>query len=188
MSKEFQESVVKQLPRLRAFAMLLTRHAADAEDLVQTAAERMLKYESYFEVGTNFSAWSYRILRNCHISVCRKNKRRPVSLNEYTDAAVPPSSLLLSGNQENLVFTREVLDALNTLSSEQREVMTLICAAELSYIEVAGLLECSVGTVKSRLWRARAQMRTLLLGEPENDVLTSNPTPPVWDEPVAVAC
>ena len=191
MSKQFQALLLERLPRLRAFAMLLTRHAADADDLVQTAAERILKYESHFEAGTNFSAWSYRILRNCHISNFRKDKRRPVSLTEYFDAAVPPASLMSAARQENHIFTREVVEALDKLCPEQREVMTLVCAADLSYIEVGAILGCSIGTVKSRLWRARKHMKALLLGEHEDDTLPPISSPKissVCDAPVAIAC
>ena len=163
MSKQFQELLLTQLPRLRAYAMTLTRNPSDANDLMQSAAERMLKYESHFEIGSNFSAWSYRILKNNHISNCRRNKARHVSLDQLAESPVPPAALVRPARQEDLVFTQEVLEALDKLTPNLREIITLICGAQLSYEEVAEVLECSLGTVKSRLWRAREQMKILLL-------------------------
>lgn len=176
MTKQFQELVLKQLPRLRAYAMTLTHSSPDANDLVQTAAERMLKYESHFEVGSNFSAWSYRILKNSHISNCRRNKRVLVSLDQRSDSAAPPPSLVRPARQEEHIFTQEVIHALDNLSPNLREVITLICGAQLSYEEVAAMLPCSLGTVKSRLWRAREQMKELLLGAYEDGM--TNPVTP----------
>lgn len=157
--------LIDHLPRLRAYAMSLTRHAADADDLIQAAAERMLKFESHFEVGTNFSAWSYRVLKNSHITNCRKNKHRPISLSPFIDDAAPDAALVSRASQEDQIFVQEVLGGLDKLSPALREILTLVCGAQLSYEEVAVVLSCSVGTVKSRLWRARAQMKGLLIGD-----------------------
>jgi RNA polymerase sigma-70 factor, ECF subfamily len=191
MSKQFQELLLTQLPRLRAYAMSLTRNAADANDLVQGAAERILKYESHFEVGTNFSAWAYRILKNKHISDCRSYKRSNVSLDAISEDAVQPKALIRPARQEEQVLTQEVIRALDKLSPNLRETITLICGAQFSYEEAAVVMSCSVGTVKSRMWRARDQMKLLLLGAFDDetpDVVTSVDVKSTWTEPLAVAC
>jgi len=172
MSRQFQELLLAHLPKLRAYALVLTRNPADADDLLHSAAERILKFEAHFEMGTNFSGWAYRILKNSHISSCRK-KRVPLdSLTTTTEQGSIPLALVYSAPQEEQVFTAEVSRALFRLKPNLREVLTLICVAELSYIEVSTALSCSVGTVKSRLWRAREQMRLMLL--PPEDVAASN--------------
>lgn len=170
MSKEFQELLLTQLPRLRAYAMTLTRNASDASDLVQSAAERILKYESHFEVGTNFSAWTYRILKNNYISNCRTLKKRLVSLDEIAGDEFIPVALVRPARQEEQVLTGEVVRAMDKLTPNLREILTLVCGAQLSYEEVAVVLSCSVGTVKSRMWRARDQMKTLLMGTCDDEV------------------
>lgn len=147
---------------MRGFALSMTRNPSDADDLLQTTAERILKYESHFEVGSNFPAWSYRILKNSHISNCRTLKRRPVSINRFAEAIAPPVSMVCSPRQENDVYAQEVIKAMNQLSPPLREILTLICGAHMGYEEVAVMLSCSVGTIKSRLNRARAQMKSLL--------------------------
>ena len=161
MSKEFQHMLLEQLPRMRGFAMSMTRNPIDADDLVQTAVERILKYESYFKVGSNFPAWSYRILKNIYISICRAHKRRPISIDEFADVAAPPTSLISNPRQEDDVYSREVVRVMDKLSALLREVLTLVCGAQIPYEEAAIMLACSVETVKSRLHRARAQMKSL---------------------------
>lgn len=191
MSKEFQDMLLQQLPRLRVFALSMTRNPTDADDLLQVAAERVLKYESHFEVGTNFPAWSYRILKNSHISNCRSQKRRPISINKFEEAAAPPPSLVLGARQEDHVYAREVVRAMEKLTPPLREILTLICGAQLDYEEAAEMLACSVGTVKSRLNRARGQMKSLLFDIAPRE-LSVSPTPrsPAAppSEPLAIAC
>jgi RNA polymerase sigma-70 factor (ECF subfamily) len=193
MSKEFQELLLKQLPRLRGYAMTLTRNASDANDLVQSAAERILKYEAHFEVGTNFAAWSFKILKNNYISNCRSNKRRLVSLDHVSGDELQPVALVRAARQEEQVLTQEVVRALDKLPPNLREIITLVCGAQLSYEEVAVVLSCSVGTVKSRMWRARDQMKALLMctyDEEATDLpstVQTTQTKTTWDVPPAVA-
>jgi len=159
VSEQFQQLLLAQMPRLRAYAMTLTRNRPDADDLIQTTAVLALRSESLFMVGSNFSAWAYRIMRNSFLSNCRKNKRRPTSIDD-----VPETSLASPETLHEHVLSREVVRAMDKLSPNLREILTLICGAELSYEEAASVLSCSVGTVKSRLWRARDRMKDILLG------------------------
>ena len=165
MTKQFDELLLKQVPKLRAYAMSLTRNGPDADDLVQATAERALKYQSQFQTGTNFAAWSSRILKNGHVSNCRKNKRptisldQPTSLDENSVFHIPPAALKSPARQEDQLFAKEVIRSLDRLSAPLKEILTLACQ-ELTYEEVAIATNCTMGTVKSRLWRAREQMKS----------------------------
>ena len=162
MANQFHEMLLEHLPRLQAYAIMLTRDRALAEDLLQETALRALRAQSQFTLGTNFTAWIYKILRNEYISSLRRKKRQPVQIED-----MPAEFLSRRGEQENDVLSREIIHAMDKLQHGQREVLILICASGLSYEEAADALGCSVGTIKSRLWRARARMASLILGENE---------------------
>jgi RNA polymerase sigma-70 factor (ECF subfamily) len=156
----FHQMLTEHLPRLRAYAIMLTRDRVAAEDLLQETALRALRAQSQFTLGTNFTAWMYRILRNEYISSLRRSKRRPILLED-----IPEELLSRGGEQDDKVLTNEIIHAMDKLQTSQREVLILICAGGLSYEEAAESLECSVGTIKSRLWRARRHMQALVLGK-----------------------
>ncbi|MBX7198987.1 MAG: sigma-70 family RNA polymerase sigma factor [Rhodospirillaceae bacterium] len=160
LSQTFQDILLAHLPRLRAYAIMLTRDRALAEDLLQETALRALRAQSQFTMGTNFTAWIYKILRNEYIGALRRKKRQPVPIED-----MPPELLSRNGGQETDVLLHEIIQAMDQLPHGQREVLILICASGLSYEEAADALGCSVGTIKSRLWRARARMASLILGE-----------------------
>ena len=156
---DFQKLLIDALPRLRAYALTLTRERSSAEDLVQQTAMQALRARTQFQMGTNFTGWIYRILRNNYISSKRRSNRTPVCMDD-----MPEDTFSRNGDQEDKVLTQQVLKAMDKLQDSQREVLILICAGGLSYEEAAETLQCSVGTVKSRLWRARRQMEILILG------------------------
>jgi RNA polymerase sigma-70 factor (ECF subfamily) len=160
MSDAFRKMVVESLPRLRAYALMMTGDRPNADDLVQETVYRALRAEAQFTMGSNFMGWMYRILRNEFISRCRVAKRTPMSVDD-----VPEASLARRGDQEDQVLTKEVLQAVTQLNPAQREVLIMICAAGMDYAEAAAILECSVGTVKSRLWRARRHMEAIMQGK-----------------------
>jgi RNA polymerase sigma-70 factor (ECF subfamily) len=160
MADEFHTMLTEHLPRLRAYAIMLTRDRVSAEDLLQETALRALRARTQFTLGTNFTAWMYRILRNEYISSLRRSKRRPILLED-----IPEELLSHNSEQDDKVLTREIIQAMDKLQPSQREVLILICAGGLSYEEAAQSLACSVGTIKSRLWRARRHMQTLVMGE-----------------------
>lgn len=162
MANEFHDMLLEHLPRLQAYAIMLTRDRALAEDLLQETSLRALRAQTQFTMGTNFTAWIYKILRNEYISSLRRKKRQPVPIED-----MPAEFLARRGEQENDVLSREIIQAMDKLQHGQREVLILICASGLSYEEAAEALNCSVGTIKSRLWRARARMAALILGEDE---------------------
>ena len=162
MASEFHNMLVEQLPRLRAYALALTRNRSAADDLIQETALKAWNAQAQFQPGTNFKAWIYRILRNEHISSFRRHKRPQVSMD-----AVPEEFFAREGDQETKVLTKEVMTRIAELSPGQREVLLLNCASGLSYEEIAEAIGCSVGTVKSRLWRARNEMHKRMLGPDE---------------------
>lgn len=153
--------LVDILPRLRAYAIWLTRNRAAADDLLQEAAYRALRAKAQFQIGTNFTAWMFKIVLNEFISSKRRARRITVPLED-----APESSMLQAPEQEGAVFSRQVVHALDQLRPAQRQALELVCAAGLSYEEAADVVNCSVGTIKSRLWRARRQMEDLLKGVP----------------------
>ena len=155
----FETMLIAQLPRLRGFAMMLSRNRSMADDLIQETACRALRKRHQFVDGTSFTAWTYCILRNEFISTLRRSKRN-VCLDDVTMELATQR-----GDQEDTVLTGEVLRAMGTLRTSEQEVLTLIAAAGLTYDEAAEHLKVSVGTVKSRLWRARKNLAALLLPE-----------------------
>ena len=169
MADAFRDMVVESLPRLRAYALMMTGERANADDLVHEAVYRALRAQAQFIMGSNFMGWIYRILRNEFISRCRVAKRTPMSVDD-----LPESALARRGDQEDKVLAQEVLQAVAQLNHAQREVLILTCAAGMDYAEVAAILECSVGTVKSRLWRARRQMEVILREKTETPEALAN--------------
>ncbi|ODQ88041.1 hypothetical protein BHQ18_20895 [Mycolicibacterium flavescens] len=152
-------------------ARLLTRSQADAEDLVQDTL--MHAYAGYrsFEAGTNFKAWLYRIMRNQWINAHRRSERRPC---EVFDGLVSESAVVHRAGRDQLSSAEDrvlqnmpdpaVMDALAALSEEHRLVLYYADVEDRSYREVADLMGIPVGTVMSRLHRARRQMRRELAG------------------------
>ena len=151
-----EDQLVAFLPNLRRFAISLCGSRDVADDLVQAACERALASAERFEPGTRFDAWMFRILRNLWIDVVRRRKTAGVQedISEREDIAG------VSGERE--VEARMTLwsvgEAITELPDEQREVLLLVCIEELSYRETADVLDIPIGTVMSRLARARKNL------------------------------
>lgn len=153
---EFQESLIEVLPHLRAFARSLTRRRDQADDLVNDAVVRALAAADQFQPRTNFKAWMFTILRNLYYNEGRKNR----SMVPFEDAevwlhAIPPTQ---HAALEFCDFRR----AFWQLSDDHREVLILVGASGLSYDEAAGVCRCAVGTIKSRVSRARSELLHLM--------------------------
>jgi RNA polymerase sigma-70 factor, ECF subfamily len=166
MDPEFFESAAMPLfDQLYNFAHWLTGDRTDAEDLVQETYAKALKGFRSFEEGTNLRAWMYRILRNSFLtsrSGLRAQSMSPIDdddaeMSVVTSHSVTPEFLLLQ--QEG---TRKVMDALASLPVSYREVILLCEIEELSYKEIAQVLAVPMGTVMSRLARARKILHDLL--------------------------
>ncbi len=160
MTSPFQKELISLLPQLRPYALTMTRSNAGADDLIQQTALRALRAQEQFEMGTNMKAWLYRIMRNEHISSLRRRKFEGPSL-----ADVAENVLTHKANQEDRALTMELFKAMDRLPKAQREVL-MMNVGGLAYEEIAEALGCSLGTVKSRLFRARASMEQFMLGDP----------------------
>ncbi len=152
-SLEFRLALVECIPHLRAFARSLTRNREQADDLVHDAAVRALAAESQFCPGTNFKAWIFTILRNLYYNRWREQRIRSTLLEDPTLAArhTGPS-------QEVALKLRDFKRAFWRLGADQREALVLVGASGLSYEAAAAICRCPVGTVKSRVSRARRQL------------------------------
>lgn len=150
------------LAPLYNFAHWLTGNREEAEDLVQEAYVKALKGFSSFTPGTNFRAWIYRILRNAFLT-SRAGLKANVSLDDDENSIAEP---VTAGDPESLLIARmdgeQIRRALRELPVRQREIILLCDVEEMSYKEISETLSLPIGTVMSRLSRARAAMRELL--------------------------
>jgi len=170
MPNEFHDQLVTLLPRLRVQALALTRNRAAAEDLVQDAVANALAAQDSFTPGTNFAAWMHRILRNRFISTLRKQR-------DTTDIEdLPASAFAVSPTHEDRLVLKELGRAVTRLPSDQREALFMVVLQGMSYEDVAAATGCAVGTAKSRVFRARRQLQTWLMGEDRPSRSTENRT------------
>jgi RNA polymerase sigma-70 factor (ECF subfamily) len=153
---------------LHNFARYLTGNAADAEDLVQETYARALKAAGQFTPGTDLKAWLFRILRNTFVSLYRRQRHNPVvggldTVDPFAQGSSDEGWLRgdLELDRLRTVVAEEIERALMSLSEEARMVV-LLDLEGLTEVEVAQVVGCAVGTVKSRLSRARAALRRLL--------------------------
>jgi len=152
------------VPALRAFAISLCRNVDRADDLVQDTLLRALSHIDSFQPGTNMAAWLFVILRNVYRSEYRKRWR------EVEDADGSYAETLKSQpEQTSHLHFEELRAALAKLSVDQREVIILVGASGYSYKEAAKICDCAVGTIKSRVNRARIRLAQLLSIESPND-------------------
>ncbi|MBJ3774775.1 RNA polymerase sigma factor [Acuticoccus mangrovi] len=147
------------LPTMRRFALSLARQHDVADDLVQSACERALLNAGSFQPGTRFDAWMFRIIRNLWIDRIRRTNTQAAAPVEEADAVVGTDGVAVATSRLELSDTAQ---AIHQLPDEQREVLTLVCVEGLSYAEAAGVMGVPVGTVMSRLARARTKLAALL--------------------------
>jgi RNA polymerase sigma-70 factor (ECF subfamily) len=156
-----KDELLKAVPKLRAFAVSLCGRTGGrierADDLVQETLVKALANINSFTPGSNMPAWLYTILRNEFYSAFRK-RRHEVQDEDGAHAAKMESR----PEQEGHLHFLELQDALGQLRPEQREALVLIGASGLSYEDAAGLCACAIGTMKSRVNRARASLAALL--------------------------
>jgi RNA polymerase sigma-70 factor (ECF subfamily) len=150
MTADIRVQIVALLPRLRRFARGLSGSASEADDLVQGTCERALRAIESWQRGTRLDSWLFRILRNLWIDDLRK-KRRFADADEALD---PPGVDGRSVVEAHLDLAR-VRATIAELSAQQREVLVLVCIEDFSYRETAAILDVPIGTVMSRLARAR---------------------------------
>ena len=157
---EFGRLLENEIPRLRRYARALTRNTAKADDLVQSSLVRALEKQHLWQPGSNLRAWLFTILHNQHVNDVRHSLRQG-SLGPVEDAepvwSVDPVA-------DASLELRDLQRAINTLSHEQREVLLLVGLEGMRYEQVATILDIPVGTVRSRLSRARTTLRLLMDG------------------------
>ena len=157
MAHEFHEQLTAFLPKMRIWALALTRNRAAADDLAQDVATKALVAQDGFIPGTNFSAWIHRIMINHFISGVRSRR-------EFTDTDSVPEVAVQPAHEDRAAL-RELGVALDKLPRDQREALFMIVLQEKSYESAAELTGCAIGTLKSRVHRARLQLRAFLTGE-----------------------
>ena len=156
--RETLQHIEAEIPRLRRYARYLRREPDHADDLVQECLARAIAKIHTWQPGTNLRAWLFVILRNCHINEIRREQRTDLIDDTPTDEP----ALTTPGNQETSVALAEVRRAYLGLSEEHREVLLLVAIEGLQYEEAAAILEVPLGTVRSRLSRARQALRHAL--------------------------
>jgi RNA polymerase sigma-70 factor, ECF subfamily len=162
---DLRPAILAAIPSLRAFALSLTGRSEQADDLVQDTILRGLANLDRFEPGTNLQAWLFTILRNQFHSIHRK-RRREVEDPEGLIAA----RLSCPPEQSGRLDFQDLRRALAKLPVEQREAVLLVGAEGLSYEEAASICGVAVGTIKSRVNRARARLADLMAVQDAEDI------------------
>ena len=172
--KEFETAALPHLQALFNFALKMTRSRERAEDLVQDTYLRAYRAYATFTPGTNMKAWLFQILKNVHINVYRSGKSRPEdvaweAIEGVAEGHLDQAWLAASGPETpeaalmNGLLHGEVQEALDAIPEEFREVVVLAFVEEMSYREIADVLQIPIGTVMSRLHRGRKLLQARLL-------------------------
>lgn len=162
----WRDDVVGMIPALRAFAWSLSHNGSDADDLVQDTLIKAWTHRDRFEDGTNLRAWLFTILRNTYYtSLVRRRREVRDEKGEYA------GTLKSAPTQDWSVAMHALQAALTQLPDEHREALVLVGAAGLSYEEAAEICGCALGTIKSRVNRARARLLKIMDAEDASDVM-----------------
>jgi RNA polymerase sigma factor (sigma-70 family) len=152
------ERLVELIPRLRRYARALVGDRATADDLVQDTLERAWAKLHLYRRGTDLRAWLFTVMHNVHV-----NRVRAARPTETLEEEMP--ELAQRAAQGDALLVRDLDRAIGTLPAEQRAVLLLVTLEEMSYEEVARALSIPIGTVMSRLSRAREKLRAMMLGQ-----------------------
>jgi len=165
----WQADVVALIPALRAFAWSLSRNGSDADDLVQDTLIKAWTHREKFQPGTNLRAWLFTILRNTFYTTAVR-RRREVPDPDGKHAA----TLHAAPTQDWTVALRGLQTALQQLPDEHREALILVGAAGLTYEEAAEICGCALGTIKSRVNRARHRLVKIMDAEAPADAFAAD--------------
>ena len=174
VGREFRLGVLGELPSLRRYARTLTRSDIDAEDLVHDALVRAYERRASFRIGRNLRVWLMSILHNIFVDETRARRaegRRVAQVGELIERQLPPM-------QDLHWRLRQVWEAFIELPHEQRTALHLVAVEGLSYTEAAAALAIPVGTLMSRIARARATLRALADSDPEASTAVQKPPYP----------
>jgi RNA polymerase sigma-70 factor (ECF subfamily) len=179
----FEREALPHLEALHAYALHLCRDSADADDLVQETYIKALSNFASYQTGTNCRAWLFRILTNTFFNMRRSRKR-----HNPIDSEMPELELQMAESAQDRgiyrpidmqlldgVVSKHVTDALDALPPEFRTVLLLADLHDFSYKEIADVVECPVGTVMSRLFRARKAMQKRLLNHAVQEGIIAKP-------------
>ena len=176
LEAQFKKELVTLIPHLRAFARTLAGDPASADDLAQDAMMKAWHARGSYQMGTNMKAWTFMILRNQFYSEKRRSWRQ-----SQLDQEAAERTLVAVDDPESPVALDELRQGLAMLPAEQREALILVGAGGFAYEEAAEICGCAVGTVKSRIARARGNLRALLAEAcPE---FSPDAAPADWFEP-----
>lgn len=172
--QRFEQEALQHLDSLYGAALRLTRSPSDAEDLVQDTYLKAHRFHDRFEAGTNLKAWLFRILTNTFINRYRRRTRErdvldgidadPVGEGVMSRAAMRALSTPVA-DAERTLLAEEIEGALDQLPEDYRVMILLADVEELSYKEIADIVGCPIGTVMSRLHRARKMMQKYLVSQ-----------------------
>lgn len=163
-TQRFKQDLLGAIPSLRAFGVSLTQNSDKADDLVQETLVKAWDKQSSFQPGTNLKAWLFTILRNEFYSQMRKRGREV----QDSDGAMT-ARLAIHPSQHGSLDLNDFRVALEKLPEDQREAIILIGASGFSYEEAAEICGCAVGTIKSRVSRARTRLQEILKVSGEAD-------------------
>lgn len=163
-TENFSAALIDHIPALRAYGQALTRNVTEADDLVQDCLLKAMEKNHLYKRGSNLRPWLLTILRNLFINGYRRRRSQgvPVSFQEHYHGTSGPDPLFAHRATHN-----QIEAAIGNLPAEQREVVVLIPMQGFSYDEAAEITEVPVGTIRSRLSRARQTLKKVLDGEPE---------------------
>ncbi|MBK9270787.1 MAG: sigma-70 family RNA polymerase sigma factor [Saprospiraceae bacterium] len=167
--EKFDQELLPHLEALHSFAYHMTYNEEDAEDLVQETYIKAYKYLDHYGEGTNAKAWLFKILKNVYINEFRKKNRRPRQV-DYEDSAAfhegeDHAVVSYDDLREELfdqIMGDEVTEALHSIPEEFKTIILLCDIEDFSYQEIAKILDIPVGTVRSRLFRARNMLKDKL--------------------------
>lgn len=189
----FEREALPHLDALYASALRLTRSPSDAEDLVQDVMLKAFRFYESFEAGTNMKAWLLRILTNTFINRYRRTVRErrvfdgalaaPVGEGVMSQAAMRGLTSPIADAQRRLLG-EEIQRAVDELPEDHRVMILLADVEELSYKEIADIVGCPVGTVMSRLHRARKSLQKSLVDQAVQLGIVADPAPADADEEV----
>lgn len=155
-----QAELITEMPKLRKFASKLTRNVSEAEDLLQSTLLRALEKKDYFETGTDLFKWTSKVMYNIFVT----DYRRKVKFETQYDPEFHIENRSVDADQQVKLEVKVLAKAMDQLSAEHREILVMVCVKGLQYQEVADMLHIPVGTVRSRLSRARSQLIAMMEG------------------------
>ncbi len=161
MSDALKADIAALVPNLRRFAYAICGNRDDGDDLVQTACAKAISRLNQFEPGTRLDSWMFRIVQTTHIDAVRRSKRSVTDSDQETLDRLSDQGRHADQTEHRMLLAR-VQSAIAELPNDQRAVMALVAIEGYSYKEAAAILDTPIGTVMSRLARARAKLLPLI--------------------------